>query len=249
MTTKAKIKKFQLALGSLDDGIAGASTWDSALRFLEYEGYTTLRMPYSDTQFGCKVAITRPHQVRLYDTEGAYGVNAFSYSMSGTFTIMQGDGKRKPISIMINEGHVLRGSACHAYTTMGNFPEGILYYTNGGKLGTTTARFASELKDLDIRWAIGGLTMLPKFNAEAEGFTGVFSDVFRYTSHNAIGFDKYGNIIGVYHRKCTLKTFQKKCRSIGLVEAISVDGGSISAINAGSLKANIYLRQGSIIGF
>ena len=241
ISKKTKIKAIQSALGTAPDGIIGNHTVD-----VLYRQFASPEMPYELSAFGCKVVITKPSEVTLYDTGGMWSVKDFSYSMSGGFTAPSGV---KPCSMLIDDGQVLWGRACHANTWDGEKPEGVLYYTNQGKLGTRVVRLASELDDLDIKWAIGGLTMLPYFNAEAEGFVGRFSDVFRYTAHNAIGYDRYGNIIGVYHNRCTLQTFRQKCKNIGLVEAISLDGGHISAFNCGTLTANVHQKQGSIVSF
>lgn len=249
ISTKDKIKMFQTALGSYADGIAGASTWDAGMRFLDAEGYLDIEFPYEVYQWGCKVMFTKPNRVVVLNGEGKYDVGDFKYSISGSFTSPSGV---KPCSILVNDGKVIRRESCHYPTWDGRKPETVIWRKNDGELGMSLIHLADELPS-DIDWAIGGGQIVKdgvaEFNEVAEGFTGRFSDVFRSTAHCAVGFDKFGNVLGVYHKSCTLRDFQRRCVSIGMVNGIFVDGGHISAINAGGLIANINQKQGYIIQF
>ena len=250
ISKEEKIKQIQVAIGTLPDGKPGPATYDTFYRFMSSIGKIDVKLPYEVQMFGCDCIIGDPNVLDAKNTKGNHAVISFPYSMSGSFTTVEGDGHRVPISILVSNGNIIRNDACHLAPWDGSKPETVLYYTYDGKHGKMLVKTAAELmKKVDnVKWAIGGGD-INVFRFEEEGFTGKFSDVARYTAHNAIGFDRYGNIIGLYHKKCTLSSLRERCKSIGLVEAIFLDGGSISAINAGVLQRNIYLKQGYLISF
>ena len=252
ITTDEKTKAFQLALGSYPDGIAGASTWDASYRFLDFIGVLSIDFPYEVHQWGCDVMFDKVENVIPFSGEGhRYDVNDFSYTISGSFTAPS---CIKPCSFLINNGDVIWGRACHANTWDGEKPETVLYCLTDGTTGMTLARTMSDmLEPSKYKWAIGGGQIVKdgvaSFNLKAEGFVGAFSDVVRTTAHCAVGLDKYGNAMAVYHSNCSLKEFQRRCVSIGMQDGIFIDGGHVSAINAGELRHNIGQRQGYLIQF
>lgn len=239
-----KIKLFQSALGSYPDGLPGESTWDAAYRFLMHEGYIPKMFPYANEQWGSKVVFSTPDRIKLIDPNGP--LSKHYWSMSGSFTYPSGE---KPCSIMVNEGKDIFTYACHYYQGK---PETVLYYTNNGDYGLKLCKHTGDLPE-GVIWAIGGAQLIrdgkPAFEFESEGFTGIYSDVKRTTAHNAIGFDKFGNVLGVYHNRCSADDLQRRCFNIGMVDGIMLDGGHISAINCGELKANINQKQGYAILF
>ena len=247
MNTTEQIKAIQRVVGTLDDGKAGPSTWNNFYKHFGNSGSIDIRYPYDTKEFGCYVITSTYDRVKPVDNDGRSGVGSYAYSMSGSFTYPSG---QRPISIMVKDGVVISSVACH-YWTMDK-PEGVLYCHYDGSYGMKQCKLANELPE-GVKWAVGGLTMIrdgkPYFQFAVEGFTGKYSDVKRTTAHNAIGFDKYGNVLGVYHPYCSLASFQSRCISLGMVDGISLDGGSVSAINTPTYKKNLYTRQGYAIQY
>lgn len=263
LSKKDKLKAVQAALGTKPDGIIGEHTAD-----VLYRQFADPQLPYSGKFFGCNVIIGNPNYTTPRDVRGEYGCWAFSHSMSGSFSA-----NNKPVSILIHAGQVFRRESCHYPTWDGRFPESVLWYKPSGEYGISLVELADELPGGpgSMAWAIGGGQIMrygqKVFNGVAEGFaegsddpgfdeqdsnqwTGRFSDVARYTQHAAIGFDKYGNVLGViYSRRCTLKTFQEKLESIGMIDGIFVDGGSVVAMCSDKLNYRASQPQAYIIQF
>jgi hypothetical protein len=249
-----RIKNVQQGIGTLADGKPGPSTYNTFEKYLYSEGLVDLRFPYESKEFGCVTITGKPERLSVKSTKGKHSVSTFPYSMSGSFTYPSGV---NPNAIMINGGSVIHSYSSHHWA---GYPETVLYYTQSGKHGKKLIHNASELPE-DTLWAIGGYDLNDLTMGEKEGFAKFskllngktkwfdYRDVYRYTKHNAIGFDKYGNIVGVFHKACTSASLQKRCEDIGLVDMIGLDGGSVSAINGGSLKYNTHLKQGFLIQF
>lgn len=241
--TTDKIKDIQKAVGTLPDGKPGDSTWDNFWKYFNSVGLINIDFPYESKQFGCYVITS--NKCTPFKTKA--NVGAYAYSMSGSFTYPSGT---NPISILVRNDEIISSVACH-YWTLGK-PETVLYLTNDGSYHMSLCHTANDLPK-GVKWAVGGGSMIengqPMFKFKEEGFVGNYSDVQRTTAHCALGFDKYGNILGVYHKYCSLSSFQTKCLSLGMVDGIFLDGGHISAINTPTLKANTNQRQGYMIQF
>ncbi|MDF2820178.1 MAG: Peptidase [Clostridiales bacterium] len=144
--------------------------------------------------------------------------------------------------------------ACHQWC---GFPEGVLVAYKDGTFDTLRIKGLNEIKKPYI-FAIGGVSLLDKYNPSAEGFkSGIvfqgkpydFSDVLRKTSHAVIGVDKDGLVHGIYVDNKSASEVNKLCKSLGLVNAVMMDGGSIGSINTEKFKKNIYTKQSNIIQF
>ena len=242
LSTKDKIRAVQRALGTAPDGSPGPHTWD-----VLYRQFASPGMPYEGKFFGCYCIIGDPDKLQLIDGYGVKNVSDYNYSMSGSFTAPSGV---SPISIMVNDYKTIRFESCHAPSWDGGLPETVLCYKDG-RNWMELVTYVSQLSELP-KWAVGGMQLIrdgsKQFNNIAEGFTGRFSDVLRRTYHTCIGFDKYGNVIGVYGYG-TARQMQDKCYNIGLVNAIMLDGGHLAAVNTPAYMKNIKQRQGYIIKF
>lgn len=220
-------------MGTSPDGIIGSHIKDCL-----YRQFGNPTFPYAAKFFGCYVIVADPKDITL-----AHGkVKDYPFSMSGSFTYPAGV---SPCSIMVSDGKVIHDTSCHYWQGK---PETVLYYTKDGVIDTMLTKSTDYLPK-DVVWAIGGGQIAPTFNNVAEGFTDAYADVFRKTSHNAIGFDKYGNILGIYHPNCTLNNFQQRLLFMGIIRGIFVDGGHISAMNADTIRKNVHQKQGYIIRF
>ena len=244
ISLKSKLKEIQKALGTKADGILGEHTTD-----VLYRQFAKPKLPYEGHFFGCDVIIGDPEKTNPFNSRGRNNTGDFAFTMSGTFTYPSGV---NPISIMVSKGIVIYNASCRIWA---GYPETVLYYTKDGKFGKKLCKTASELPD-NVLWAIGGGDMKPLKPLE-EGFcrfthNGIVydhSDVYRRTSHNCIGYDQFGNVIGVYHHNDTITGMQTRCDNIGLVDVIFLDGGHISSINAGTIRRNVNQKQGSMIQF
>ena len=247
MNSTDQTKAIQKAVGTLEDGKIGASTINNFYKFMGNLGSIQIQYPYETNEFGCYVITGNPKETKLINGEGKKSVSNYDYSMSCTFTHPSGV---TPISIMISDGKVIQPNSCRYWA---GFPETVLYYTTDGKFGKKLVTHANQLPD-NILWGVGGGD-LKHFRLDIEGFKKFYhqgkwydhSDVTRYTSHHGVGYDKYGNVLLISHKSCTLASFQARCKSLGMVDGIFTDGGSVCAYNAGIYKHKTTQRQGSII--
>jgi len=184
--------------------------------------------------------------VLVFDPNG--GVGTYANTLSGSFTYPSGD---KPCSILINKGVDLSSSACHGWL---GFPETVIFRNRDGSFGIGKFKSTSEIPNrADVKWAVGGMGLLDKYNPAEEGFSRFtkdgksynYSDVVRLTSHTLIGI-KDNKCYLVYVPSMTgsqVNAYAKKC---GFEKAIMLDGGHISAINGSEsyAKINLYTKQG-----
>jgi hypothetical protein len=223
------IKQVQRNLGTRDDGQPGRHTWSCF--YLATTPKEKIKLPYTIKAFGNYLHITDPDLVVPLDPDS--NLSNLPNAISGSFSW-----KGNPVSIMVSNGSVKRAASCHAWL---NKPESVLWYTYDGKHGISQIMTADELPK-NVKWAIGG-SSLKDGDAEIEGFTGKYSDVFRKTSHMLIGFDQFGyfNAVEVgYMNKYDMVAHMKK---LGIEEYILLDGGHITASNVDGHKRNIYTKQ------
>ena len=165
--------------------------------------------------------------------------------MLGSFTYPRAT---TPCSILVNNGEVVFGASCHAYTN--KKPESVLYRLKNGKFGIKRCMFASELPK-DVKWAFGGMGLLDFYDPVAEGFTGAYSDVLRRTDHTVIGV-KNNMVFGVYMKSVTGSQVNNLCRDKFKFEyAVMGDCGGLAAINGaeGFAKIRTTIQQGYIAQF
>lgn len=193
-----------------------------------------IKFPYTIKAFNNYLMVTDPDLVKPFNPKGNKLVN-YSNVISGSFSW-----KGKPISIMVYKGDVIRSYSCHYWLKC---PESVLWYDKYGNHGIDQVINVNELSNFnDIVFAIGGTGMKPG-DAEKEGFTGAYSDVFRKTSHMLIGFDKFGyfNAVEVDHmNKTQMLSHMKK---LGIEDYILLDGGHVTASNVDGHKNNVYTSQ------
>lgn len=253
MNKEDKMIEVQGAIGTEPDGLWGEHTADVLYRWVAKEtGSYIIDYPYYGRFWGCDVIVGTPDKIQIVNGEGKLSLNDFDYAITGTFTSPSGV---KPWGIMINDGEYIWDRSSHANTEDGEKPETLLYYTKDGEFGTTLSRTKYDLDISNIKWGISGYSLIndgklipESYNREVEGFDGRFDDVFRYTGHNCIGYDIYGNVIGFY-TKGDREDCQRRGKNIGLISLIALDGGSPSGINTPDKEVNVYNRQGSIINF
>lgn len=226
LTQKDMIKKVQSVLNTRPDGYPGRSTWSCFYLAMCKD----IDFPYSIKTFGNWQHITDPKLVRPFNPKGK-SMRSLKNCVSGSFSW-----NREPISIMVYNEEVIRKLSCHYWL---NKPESVLWYSKDGKFGITQTISADGLPS-NLLWAIGGSDLM---QAEKEGFTGAYSDVFRRTSHILIGFDQYGyfNAIEVsYMNRTGMIAHMKK---LGIETYILLDGGSVTASNIDCHQRNINTPQ------
>ncbi len=219
------IKAIQRAVGALDNGYIGTQTLsDIAVKV----GASC--WPLNVELYGKPAIIAK--DIDPLNPNGSLPYNAISGSFS-----WQG----KPCSILIRDGKVICGTACH----YPNAPESVLYRTKGGNIGIARAKSIMDdaLARSEIIWAVGGMGLLGNYSPAAEGFTGSYSDVLRRTAHTVLGV-KNGMLYGVYFKSLTASQVNDFCRDkLKLEKAIMLDGGHVAAIHGASSKINVGQKQ------
>ena len=214
------IRAIQRAVGALDNGWIGNQTLSDIAAKLGADCW-----PLNVELYGQPCILAR--DIDPVNMSGPLPKNAISGSFS-----WQG----QPCSILVRGGRVVRGMSCH-YPT----PESVLYKTQDGRVHIARATSAAMLGD--VVWAVGGLGLLDRYDPAAEGFTGVYSDVLRKTTHTVLGC-KGGLLYGVYCRSMTAQQVNVFCRDkLKLTRAVMLDGGHVAAINGACSKINTQARQ------
>lgn len=220
------IKAMQRAVGAQDNGWVGAQTMSDLAVAVGAEGCwpCTVRLYDMPVIIAKDILVCNPKS----------GCKNFANSLSGSFSYQQ-----KPCSILVNQGDVLCGSACHAFL---GYPESVLYQRKDGSFGIRRAKSVSELPE-DIRWAVGAMGLLDNYDPAAEGFSGAYADVLRKTNHTVLGAKK-GMVHLVYCRSMTGAEVNAFCRDkLRLELAVMLDGGHVAAINGGESFARINTSQ------
>lgn len=232
---KKMIRAIQTAVGAISDGQIGAQTMSDLARMVDAECFPLTLQIYS-----------QPVIIAKDITPFAPGtaLKNWSNSISGSFSA-----NGKPCSILIQDGVVKWGYACHAIPYMK--PESVLYRLQDGTVGIKRVVNTDELPE-GIVWAVGGLGLLDNYDPNAEGFckltangkTENFSDVLRKTNHTMIGA-KGGYIYLAYCKNMTASGVNSYAKKLGLEMAIMLDGGHVAAINGTEsfAKINTGLRQ------
>jgi len=247
-----KKKQVQRNFYTRPDGYDGPHTWD-----VFYRGTTQrelVRTPYSMKAFGNWIHIAKPEDVVPFNPKG-YGLKSYKNTVSGSFSY-----SGKPISIMISNGVTIRDYSCHCWEKRKdgtNSPESVLWYNRNGTYGVSQVTKDVHLPDRkNILWAIGGAGIkgdlfqdswsklwIPS-DAKTEYFYEKFGDVWRKTSHIAIGIDKFGYFIAVEMASMNFVQGKALLEKLGLTDnVIWLDGGHVTASNNDGHSLNTTTPQ------
>lgn len=219
------LKAIQKAIGAKEDGMIGTQTMSDIAVAVGAKCWPMTLTIYNQPVIICEdITICNPGK----------GTKDFANSISGSFSY-----NKLPCSILINDGNVICGSACHAFN---NKPECVLYRLDNGDFGVRRVMYANQLP-ANTKWAVGGLGLLSMFQPVAEGFSGAYSDVLRRTGHTILGV-KNNMIYLILCRNMTAAEVNKYCRdSLKLEMAIMLDGGHVASINGEESNAKINTSQ------
>lgn len=229
------IRGIQLAVGSVADGEIGTQTLSDIACLLDADCF-----PLTLKIYGVPVIITK--DIVPFSAGGAK-LSDYKNTINGSFYA-----NKRPCSILIQDGIVVRDSSCHIEYDK---PESVIYKTVSGEIGIKRVKTVSELPK-SVIWAVGGCGLLDFYNPTEEGFcvctkngkTENFSDVIKTNNHSMLGI-KNNHIYLVY---CTnmdgagVNAFAKK---LGLEKAILLDGGHVAGINGTEDFAKINTKSTS----
>lgn len=218
-------KAIQKAIGAQENGWIGTQTMsDIAVKVGANCWPITLKMYNMPVIISEDIIISNPKS----------GCKNYKNSLSGSFSY-----QKKPCSIMINNGKEIWGAACHAWL---NKPETVIYRTTSNKFGIKKCKYSTELPS-GIKWAVGGMGLLNKYNPTEEGFTGTYADVLRTTNHTVLGI-KNNMCYLLYCKNMSGSQINTFCKDKMKFEmAILLDGGHVAAINGEESFAKINTSQ------
>lgn len=206
-----------------------------------------------DLGSGDYAIIGKPEKIVIADLQCKSPTGWFTNCISGTFF---NRATSKVASILAVESYgklrEINKWACHQWC---GFPESVLVAYKDGTFDTLRIKGLNEIKKPYL-WAIGGMGLLDNYNPSSEGFkSGIvfqgqkfdFSDVLRKTGHTVIGIDKDGLVHLIYVKNKSGSDVNKLCKSLGLTNAVMLDGGSIASIHTDKYKQNIYTKMSNII--
>jgi len=249
--------------GKLDETAKNAVTNFQKSQEIETDGYwgdyTTHRlnrstemynMPDGGVFYSMPIRFSKPENVKVFNPKG--NIKNYKNTFNGTFSSGQ------PISIMINDGKVIRGNSCHY---VWNYPETVFYYTKQGELKTARVQTYTQIPNhKDIVWAIGGIGV-EDYKPDLEGFckftkknvftniteTKNFSDVNRETWHSVFGIDSDGYVFGAIMYGTPLQ-IKKHCEeNLNLTPKVIGDGGSWAACSTDDFSKNTSHIQYSAV--
>lgn len=168
-------------------------------------------------------------------------LSKWANTISGGFSA-----SKQPCSILVQDGKVKCKYACHYWYDR---PESVLYRLTDGTVGIARVKTTDELPK-SLRWAVGGLGLLDKYDPTAEGFckltangkTENFGDVLRDTDHTMIGY-KGGLFYLVYCKSMTGAQVNAYAKKNSFEMAVMLDGGHVAAINGAESYAKINTKQ------
>ena len=209
---KKLLQAIQRRIGAAQDGILGpASAVDLAVAVGSDCWPITVQL-YGHPVIVCKdIAVSNPKK----------GCKYFANSLSGSFSYV-----KQPCSIAVNDGKVIRTTACHAWLGQ---PETVLYRLKDGRFGWKRVMYADQLP-ANVKWAVGGMGLLGMYAPKEEGFAGQYADVLRDTDHTVLGV-KNGMVYLIYAKSLTGAQVNDLCKkSLQLDYAVMLDGGHVAAI-------------------
>lgn len=225
----------QNAIGAYPNGIVGAQTMSDIAIAVNADCFpVTLKLYNHPVIIGNDIAPFVP--------DGSLAEH--KNSMLGSFTYPRAT---TPCSILVHNGEVACGSACHAWL---GYPESAIYRLANGRFGIKRVKSAAELPN-NTKWAVGGMGLLDMYDPAAEGFTGDYADVLRKTNHNVLAV-KNDKVYGVYYKNMTGQEVNAHClEKMKFDMAILLDGGGLAAMNGDETfaKINTKIKQGYAIKF
>lgn len=225
---KRLVTAIQRKLGIVANGYIGTQTLSTIAQRLGADCF-----PISLTLYGMPCIISRG----IVACNPSAPLKNFKYAISGSFSYQS-----KPCSILVDNGKVICGNACHAHLKQ---PESVLYRLDDGTTGIKRCLFSTELPD-GVVWAVGGVGLLGNYDPAVEGFTGAYGDVLRRTNHTVLGV-KDGWCFLCYVRNKTAAEVNAFCRDKLMLDyAVMLDGGHVAAIN-GETQINTSQKQFYII--
>lgn len=235
----ALIRAVQKAVGSNADGEIGTQTMTDIACLLHADCF-----PLTIKLYDAPVIIAR--DIVPFSAGGA-NLGDYTNTINGSFYgTDKKTGLSRPCSILVQDGIVVQGDACHAYYDK---PESVLYRTWSGETGIVRATNANQLPK-GLSWAVGGVGLLNNYNPSYEGFgvcvkngkTEDFSDVLRKTNHSMLGV-KNGYMYLVYCANMTVSEVNAFAKKLGLHIAIMLDGGHVAGINGAENFAKINTKE------
>ena len=236
---QALLNALQAATGAQINDYLGTQTLTDLARKLDVDIW-----PRSYIMYGQPIIIAAD----LVAANPKAGVAGYSNSISGSFTYPRAE---TPCSILVNNGKVIQGGACHSHV---NKPESVIYRLTDGRIGIKRCLYAADLPG-DVRWAVGGMGLCDMYDPAAEGFSRFqwggkwhdYSDVLRRTDHTLLGV-KGGHVYLGYVSNMTGQQVQAFARDKHRFDAaIMLDGGGLAAINCSVARRNVYAKQGYIL--
>jgi hypothetical protein len=235
------IKGIQSAIGAVVDGQIGTQTLSDIACKLNADCF-----PLTLSIYGAPVIIC--NDLSVIASPGK-GVEAYANSINGSFTMPQKVGGMVPISICVSNGAVKCPTACHSNA---GYPESVLFRRKNGFFGIARVKNVSELPP-DLRWAVGGMGLLDKYDPAAEGFKKIgnqdfYSTVAYDTGHALLGV-KNNRIYLIYCASMTGPEVNAFAKKLGLEKAVMLDGGHLAAINGADTfsRVNTGVTQGYVL--
>ena len=225
---KKMIKAIQSAVGAVQDGSIGTQTMSDIACRLGADCF-----PLALTIYDNPVIIAKD----ILPAAVGSPLSCYANAISGSFSY-----QKKPCSILISNGKLVCGAACHAWFGK---PESVLYRLTDGSFGLRKILYSTELPNR-VSWAIGGVGLLDRYNPTEEGFTGSYGDVLRSTNHTMVGV-KNGYVYLCYVSNATGAQVNDYAKRLGLERAVLLDGGHVAAINSGDRRINTAQTQYYIV--
>lgn len=77
-------------------------------------------------------------------------------------------------------------------------------------------------------WGISGVMLMPSYDRYVEKYA---DDIYRKTHHTVVGYDKDYNVYLMVRTDSSMTKLIQVCAELGLVGAVSLDGGGSSQLN------------------
>lgn len=164
-----------------------------------------------------------PMAVKNVETQCATNKTDLKNFVSGTYIMLQENGKYAPLGMCKNEDKLFANIMTH-----GKPVATLIIY----KDGTVKMKYVSDItKETNVRFAISGYGIYPKVTAENEGFTGKYADVLRSTDRPIIGYRSKDNKIVIAVRSASsAERANQTAKNLKLDFAISLDAGGTTTL-------------------
>lgn len=164
--------------------------------------------------------------------------------------------KSRPISILVSQGKVLCNRQPHVDDKGVMFPAGTLIVYNDGTVAVKS--IADITTEHNVRFAVGGCSILPKIRMKEEGFSirrcldgkiRDFSDIGRATQRPVIGYNPASNkIIIAVRADSNIARGMQTLINLGCTMGITLDGGGSTVLKVdGQFKVSTARQLYSVI--